>query len=295
MGKVEVAASIQATLGEGPIWDERENVLYWVDILEKRIYRYEPDRGNIDFRQLDQYVGAVVPHSGGGFLFAGYNGIYTFDFASGNSVHVASPSPVDPDLRFNDGKCDPKGRFWAGTISLTGRQEAAALYRLDPDGSLHTMLQGVSISNGLGYSPDGQTMYYIDTPTLTVAAFDMDMETGNIHNKRIVVRFAEGEGSPDGMTVDEEGMLWIAHWGGYQVSRWDPASGKKLSSVRLPVPHVTSCVFGGEERNELYITSARVGLNDKELAESPLSGSVFKVKTDVKGARTYAFGRADTK
>lgn len=290
MYQPEWIANIGATLGEGPAWDEKGNTLYWTDILEKRIYRYHPATAKIESFQLDQYVGAVVPRQSGGLVVAAHRGFYYFDPPSGTLHLAAAPEDQDPDLRFNDGKCDPAGRFWAGTMSMTDRKCAGALYRLDRDGSLHRMLEGVSISNGLGWSPDGTTLYYIDTPTRVIAAFDYDAETGRIGKKRIAAEIPEEEGLPDGMTVDEEGKLWVAHWGGFQVARWDPASGKKLSSIRLPVPLVTSCVFGGDKRNELFITTARIGLSEEELKKYPLSGAVFRVTMDVTGVKTYAFG-----
>jgi sugar lactone lactonase YvrE len=290
MNQPEAIVNIGAALGEGPSWDEKENVLYWTDILGKRIYRYRPADGEMSSFQLEQYVGAVVPRQSGGLALAAQRGFYSFEPTSGTMRLMAIPAEQDPDLRFNDGKCDPAGRFWAGTTSLTDRRGAAALYRMDPDGSLHRMLEGVSISNGLGWSPDGSTMYYIDTPTRTVAAFDYDMDTGAIRNKRTALEIPEAEGDPDGMTVDEEGKLWIAHWGGFQVARWDPVTGQKISGIRLPVPLVTSCVFGGKERNELFITTARISLSEEQLEKYPLSGAVFKVVTEVTGAKTYAFG-----
>lgn len=289
MSEFEVISEVRAELGEGPAWDDRNHVLYWVDILGHKIYTYDPASGETKSYDQEHYVGAVVPTQSGRLAVAGYTSMYMFDPATSAVSPLASPPVQDDDLRFNDGKCDPAGRFWAGTTSLSGRQGESALYRLDADGSFHTMLTGVSISNGLGWSPDGKTMYYIDTPTATVVAFDFDMETGSISNKRVVIEVPESEGFPDGMTVDEEGKLWIAHWGGSQVACWDPASGRKLTSIALPAPHTTSCVFGGAERNVLYVTSARTGLSEEQLKQYPLSGAVFKIQMQTRGAVTYRY------
>ena len=289
MSEFEVINDVRAELGEGPAWDDRKNVLYYVDILGHAIYEYDPASGKTSEYSQESYVGAVVPTQSGRLAVAGYQNLYTFDPAANAVEPLATPPVQDSDLRFNDGKCDPAGRFWAGTISLSGRKGAASLYRLDTDGSLHTMLTDVSISNGLGWSPDGKTMYYIDTPTHTVVAFDYDMETGRISNQRVVIEVPESEGGPDGMTVDEDGMLWIAHWGGSQVACWDPNTGRKRASIALPAPHTTSCVFGGPDRNELYVTSARTGLSDEQLKQNPLSGAVFKIQMQTRGAATYRY------
>lgn len=290
MKQPELMLDIRATLGEGPTWNEREQALYFTDILERRMYRYDPATGALSRYHAEQFVGAVVSRRGGGLALAAQRGIYAYDPDSEAMTLLAAPADLDPDLRFNDGKCDPRGRFWAGTTSLSGRQGASALYRLDPDGSLHRILEGVSISNGLGWSPDGRIMYYIDTPTRTVSAFDYDMETGSAVNRRTVIEVPESEGWPDGMTVDEEGKLWIAHWGGFQITRWDPDSGRKLAAWRLPAPNVTSCVFGGPGRDVLYITTAREGLSPEQLRQYPHSGSVFRLEAGVKGAVSHEFG-----
>jgi sugar lactone lactonase YvrE len=289
MNQTEVLIDIRAVLGEGPSWDEKESVLYFTDILEKRVYKFSPADGSLNRYAFPQYVGAVVPRQSGGLAVAAQDGIYAYDPDSGSLKPIGLPENPDPDLRFNDGKCDPMGRFWAGTTSLSDRAGASFLYRLNAEGRLDVMLEGVSISNGLCWNRDGTVMYYIDTPTRTVSAFDFEMETGSIRNRRTAIEIPESEGAPDGMTIDEEGKLWIAHWGGFQVARWDPATGRKLASVRLPVPLVTSCVFGGSERNELFITTARIGLSEDELRAHPLSGAVFRVAAGVKGAETHRY------
>jgi sugar lactone lactonase YvrE len=288
MTQVEVIANIGMALGEGPSWDESNQVLNWVDIMGQRIYSYDPMLGKTTYHQLDQMVGAVVPREAGGLTFAGHKGLYHYDPVTGQEQLIAAPE-AEGEFRFNDGKCDPAGRFWAGTMSLANETGTSSLYRLDLDGTLHRMVTGVTISNGLGWNPGGTIMYYIDTPTLTVCAFDYDLERGDISNRRVIIDIERSDGWPDGMTVDEEGMLWIAHWGGAQVTRWDPHTGNKLSSIPMPAPNITSCVFGGPDRTDLYVTSASVGLSEQEKRQYPLAGSLFRVRTGTRGAATFSY------
>jgi sugar lactone lactonase YvrE len=270
-------------LAEGPLWDHDAQTLYWVDILGKRIHRYRTETGSSDSLKLDQYIGAVVQHASGGLIAAMQHGFHRIDFESGRVEKLADPESDRPDNRFNDGKCDPAGRFWAGTMSLKGQRGAGALYRLDRDGSVHKMADGVSISNGLAWSADRRTMYYIDTPTQSVYAFDYDLDTGEIANRRTVIRIPEADGSPDGMSIDAEGKLWIALWGGWQVGCWDPDTGEKLMSIRVPTAHVTSCAFGGPDFMQLFITTAREGLSAEELERQPEAGCVFTAQVGVAG------------
>lgn len=285
----EVVGEGRALLGEGPVWDEKRRRLYWVDILSRKIHLYDPGRNAFSSHALPQYVGAVALREQGGLLLAMQEGFYLYDPDGDRLEQLHDPEPGVSDNRFNDGKCDPAGRFWAGTMSMSGREQAGALYRLDPDGRVSRMLEKVGISNGLAWSGDGSTMYFIDTPTRCVRAFDYDADDGSIRNGRVVLRFAEGEGAPDGMTIDEEGMLWIAFWGGHRVGRWDPRTGRRQQTLALPVPLVTSCTFGGERMNELYVTTARAGLSDEELARYPLSGALFRFTLEVRGVPAARF------
>ena len=272
-----------SALAEGPLWDHEAQTLYWIDIVGKRIHRYRTENGSSDSLELDQYIGAAVQHASGGLIAAMQHGFHRIDFESGRVEQLADPESDRPDNRFNDGKCDPAGRFWAGTMSLKGESGTGALYRLDRDGSVHKMADGISISNGLAWSADRRTMYYIDTPTQRVDAFDYDPDTGEIANRRTVIRIPEEDGSPDGMSIDAEGKLWIALWGGWQVGRWDPDTGEKLMSIRVPTAHVTSCAFGGPDFKQLYITTAREGLSAEELERQPGAGCLFTARVDVAG------------
>ncbi|WP_121663177.1 SMP-30/gluconolactonase/LRE family protein [Metabacillus litoralis] len=275
----------KATLGEGPHWNGEEQALYWVDIIGKRLHRYDPLTKENKTFTFNQYVGAAVPAQLGKMLLAMHDGIYRLDLETEDLILVANPETNQPHIRFNDGKCDSSGRFYIGTMALNIEKGKGALYRLDPSGHIHKILSSVTISNGLAWSPDEKFMYYIDTPTGEVTVFSYDKQTGSISSKKTSVVIPNEMGSPDGMTIDSDGMIWVAHWDGSRVTQWNPYTGKQLDEVVVPVKHVTSCTFGGEHLDELYITTARQGLSEEELEKYPLSGGLFKVKTKAKGMK----------
>jgi sugar lactone lactonase YvrE len=273
---------VQAKLGEGALWHPREQKLYWVDILGCRLHVYDPAIETDTEFPTGDFVGTVVPIDGGDVLVALQTGIHKMDTRSGAMTFLINPL-AGPPFRFNDGKCDPSGRFWVGTLSMDGATGTSVLYRYDHDGSIHEMLREVSISNGIVWTSDRKTMYYNDTPTLSVQAFDYDDATGSISNRRVAFRIPEGQGYPDGMSIDAEGKLWIAMWGAGSVNRYDPETGALLQQVKVAAPNTTSCAFGGKDLKTLYITSARVELSDEELAQYPLSGDLFVAEVDVAG------------
>ena len=262
-------------LGEGPVWDAQEKALCWVDITGGIIHEYEVGPGNHRTLEMNDMIGAVALYPNGDFLGALQGGLARIARKGGAHTPVCHPEAVHPENRYNDGKCDPQGRFWVGSMALDERPGAGSLYLLQADGTAERKVEGVGISNGLAWSLDGGTLYYIDSPTRQVQAFDFDPGTGGLSNRRVAFSIPEEEGVPDGMTIDREGMLWIAHWGGWQVARWDPHSGKKLVGWPLPAGQITSCTFGGEGLGDLFVTSARIGLSDKELEAQPLAGGVF--------------------
>ena len=275
-----------ATLAEGPCWHTGRNRLLWVDIEGKRLHLYDPAANRNDTVQFDRQVGAAVPTADGNILLAMRNGMFLYDESSGELRLVADPEAHIPTNRFNDGKCDPAGRFWAGTISMTGEAEAGSLYRLDRKGQVAKMMSGLSISNGLGWSPDYATMYLVDSKIRQVFAFDFDVESGNIANRRTIVEFAPEDGLPDGMAVDENGMLWIAHWDGAKVSCFDPKRSRIVDVIRFPVRKVSSCAFGGARLDELYVTTAKSGPGEPE---DRYGGSLFRVKLGVRGMPTFEY------
>nr|WP_246594242.1 SMP-30/gluconolactonase/LRE family protein [Evansella tamaricis] len=275
-------------LGEGPCWDEKEGVLYWVDIVKKEIHIFSPEKRSSESIQVREYVGAVVPKESGGFLVALQSGIYSMDTGQQLTL-IAKPEETKVNNRFNDGKCDPKGRFWVGTMDMDGTNPSGALYCVDNNYEVNKKIEGVTISNGLAWDVKREVMYFIDTPTRNVYKYTFNLETGDIDNKEIAMHVSQELGFPDGMTIDEEGMLWIALWGGGKVIRCDPNSGSILREISLPVTNVTSCTFGGSRLEELYITTARVGLSAEELENEPYAGGLFRITPGVKGVPSYKF------
>jgi sugar lactone lactonase YvrE len=286
---LELMVESEAELGEGPSWDDRSNLLYWVDIQGGDVHVYQPDNGADTVIHVGGYVSSVVPNKSGSVVITLQHGFYSLDF---KTKTIACLSEVEKDIasnRFNDGKCDARGRFWAGTMNMKESEPTGFLYVLANDYSVRKVLSGITISNGLGWSPDNKIMYYIDTPTRKVTAFDFDLGTGKINNQRTAVDFTSQEGSPDGMAVDREGMIWVAHWAGSKVSRWNPSNGKLLNQIILPARNVSSCCFGGKNLDELYITTARTGMDQKALSQWPYSGDLFRAKVDVGGLPTCSF------
>jgi sugar lactone lactonase YvrE len=289
VGELELVLDVKATLGEGPCWDSVRQLLYWVDILEKKVYIFNPVTNENRGIQLEQYVGAIVLRNTNEAVLAMGNGFYFLNFLTKKVSLIDEPESHLANNRFNDGKCDAYGRFWAGTMNKLYDKEQGALYCLHTNMKVQKKLDKVGLSNGIAWSPDNQFMYYIDSITKNVCCFNYNIDTGEIKKPIDIISFPEGEGVPDGMTIDEEGMLWIAHWGGSKVTRWNPKTGKQINSLEVPALNVTSCIFGGKDLNELYITTARMGLNKEQLNYYPFSGGLFRIKTDVKGSPSYAF------
>jgi len=264
-------------LGECPVWDAKQQLIYWVDILNGAIHSYSPKQKTHKTIPVHQMIGSLAICTNGNFIVSLQNGFAFVERVSGEIKIITDPENHLPANRFNDGKCDPAGRFWAGTMALSEEASAGSVYMLDLDLGATKKIDGVSVSNGMAWSIDHQIFYYIDSPSFKVAAYDYDKETGQISNKRTVIKIAAEDGSPDGMTIDNEGMLWIAHWGGWQVARWNPFTGEKLYSIKMPVEKVSSCTFGGENLDDLYITSAKVLLTEEALEKQPLAGALFVI------------------
>ncbi|MFK7851691.1 MAG: SMP-30/gluconolactonase/LRE family protein [Akkermansiaceae bacterium] len=282
MISIEVAGSNKSQWGEGPIW--WGEALYYVDIEGKRVCKYYPETGEEKCWDVGRRVGTVVPRKQGGFVIAGDDGFLFLDEKSGVLSPIDDPEPDKPDNRFNDGKCSPDGRFFAGTISLVKKEGDAKLYRLDSDLSLHEAYSPVTNSNGIAWSEDAQTVYYIDTPRKVVLAFDyLD---GELLNPREVVDTSHHEASPDGMAIDSAGNLWIAFCHGACVICFDPRTGEELRKVDLPCLETTACAFGGPGLTDLYVTT---GVHKTEVEE--YAGRLFRIRgLGVKGLRAHAFG-----
>lgn len=274
---------MRTLVGEGSLWDSEKKVLYWIDILSSEVYIYDPASGKNRVINTCQAVGTVVPRASGGLMVALHNGFAHIDLDTEKLTPIGEdPERGIPANRFNDGKCDPAGRFWAGTMEFSGEKNAGALYCLDIDHTVSKKLEPASISNGIVWTADQKTMYYIDSPLNTVRAYDYDVSSGAIDNERVVCS-NEGKGIFDGMAIDAEGTLWIAVYGGWAVKRYDPRSGELLAEYAMPFANVTSCAFGGENLDELYITSACQQMDEATLAAQPLAGSLVKMDPGVRG------------
>jgi sugar lactone lactonase YvrE len=287
--EAEVLLDANATLGEGALWHAQSQVLYWVDIMGNRVHVYDPATRKDRVIDVGQPVGTIVPRKSGGVMLALQHGFASLDLKSEKLEIVSDPESHLPGNRFNDGKCDPAGRFWAGTMSRSDTPAAGSLYRLDADLQVYKMEGNITCSNGIAWSLDRRTMYYIDTMTMTVVAYDYNDASGAIANKRVVITCTSEHGLPDGMSIDAEGMLWIAHWDGSSVRRWDPKTGKLLRSIAIPAARATSCAFGGKNLDQLYITSARIGLDADALARQPHAGALFLANPGVRGVEAFEF------
>lgn len=281
MLEITPVGTVRSRWGEGPIW--WEGALYYVDIEGHRVHRFDPVSGDERSWDVGERVGTVVPRASGGLVIAGDSGISFLDMESGELTPVGDPEPDKQDNRFNDGKCAPDGRFFAGTISLVKKTGDARLYRMDRDLTIHEAFGPVTNSNGIAWSGDGRVVYYIDTPRREVFAFDYD--DGHLRNLRTVISTGEIDASPDGMTIDEAGNLWVAFCHGGCVVCYDPATGQALRKVDFPCLETTACAFGGEGLEDLYVTT---GVHGK--IEEEHGGRLFVVKgLGVKGVRANVF------
>jgi len=287
--QLDCVLEAQSTLAEGPVWDPRAAVLWWVNIPLGELHRFDPQTGEDVLFRLGEPLGAAVPRRHGGLVLALGGGFAFFDPARAAAEPIAHPEADRPGNRFNDGKCDPAGRFWAGTMPAGDPGPTGSLYCLDPDLHVERRETGVACSNGLAWTRDARTMFYIDTPTRVVSAYDYDLATGAISNRRPVVEIPECQGWPDGMTIDDNDNLWIALWGGSAVVCQDPRTGKLLERIDVPVTHVTSCAFGGPDWRDLYITTARARWDRYEPDPQPLAGNLFRVRLPLPGRPTDLF------
>lgn len=279
----------RAMLGEGACWFAGEQKLYWVDILRCEVHRFDPAAGTDEVRKTPCQVSLVQPTTRGDLVLATRDGIARMNFATGRFTILCDPEANIPGNRFNDGKPDPRGRLFAGTIACDGSDKKAALWRIEPDLSFTKLVDHVGNSNGLGWSPDEKTFYWTDTKTGCVFAFDYDVATGDIANRRVVVEVDKALGRPDGLTVDAEGFLWTALWAGHGVARWNPANGQMVAKVECPSVNVTCPAFGGADLDILYFSTAQKGRDDAEPSPEPEAGNLFAAKVGVRGLPGFSF------
>ncbi|WP_319518503.1 SMP-30/gluconolactonase/LRE family protein [uncultured Martelella sp.] len=277
-----------AQLGEAPVWHPTEHVLYWVDILGPNVFRFDPVSRRNESRDIGKLVSSVLPAEDGKLLLTTQDGIEWFDFASGKLEPFVHPEAGVAENRLNDAKTGPDGAIWVGSMRIDASRPSGALYRVLADGRFETKETGITVSNGLGWSPDGRTLYFIDTVPGHIYAYDFEIGTGTASNRRIFVTVEDSEGRPDGLTVDAEGGVWVAIWDGWCVKRYRP-DGRFDRAVELPVPRPTSLTFGGKDLDTLFITSARTRLPAATLTEAPLSGGLFACRTKEKGAPSPLF------
>lgn len=288
--KAELTIDAKAKLGEGSIWDPRTGILWWIDIEGKKIHRYDSRTEENQTFSVPSRIGTLVPRSGSGLVVALEDGFHFFNETDGSLEPIVDPESHIPTNRFNDGKCDPAGRFWAGTMAMEGdRQGKGSVYCLYPDQTFQKKISEVSVSNGICWSLDAAIMYYIDSPTRRVDAYTFDDKTGEISEQRTVIEIPEGTGMPDGMTMDENGNLWVAQWGGYRVACYNPNTGKQEDQIDIPTGSVTSCAFGGEELETLYITTASAGFDDAKWEAEPYGGGLFEARPGVKGVAAFCY------
>ncbi|MEU3275624.1 SMP-30/gluconolactonase/LRE family protein [Streptomyces antibioticus] len=277
----EVAVRAEATLGEGPTWDAAAGRLLWIDILGSRVHGYDPSTGRRTVRVTDQHVGAVKPRAGGGLVLNLRDGVGLLD--PDDTFRWLHREPV-PGRRANDAAVAPDGMLWAGTMRYDEAPGGGTLTRYGADGPVGTVLDDVAVSNGTGWSPDGTRMYYIDSPTRRIDMFDVDPADGRVSHRRPFAEIEEGAGFPDGLTVDADGCVWVALWDGAAIRRYTP-SGTLADVLPLPTPRITACAFGGPTLTDLYVTTARVGIDSPH----PLAGSLLVIPNAGRGLPQPAF------
>jgi sugar lactone lactonase YvrE len=275
----------QCYLGEGPFWHAQRKSCFWVDIEGKKLFEYNWIDKTVLSRVFDYRVTLIVQDKNDHLILGLEGGIARYNLHYETFTWLVDVEKHLHKHRCNDGKVDSKGRLWVGTLHMDFNEGAGSLYSLEEDLSLKKRQGGFTIANGMAWSPDNTRMYFIDSPTNKVQSFIFDEATGHIVFEKDVIHIPKEMGSPDGMAIDEEGMLWIAHWGGFGVYRWNPLNGKLLSVLKVPVPNVSSCAFAGEELDHIIITTARQDMTEEELIKYPESGGLFSAKLPVKGIR----------
>lgn len=286
----EVRVGLNALVGEGPIWDSDKRVLWWIDVLGSELYAFDPANGSNRTWNTGRHVGTVVPWTETHVLLALRDGIGSLELETGQVTIHNDPEFNLLGNRFNDGKCDPAGRLWAGTMAYDNPTDQGSLYRVDTDFNVTKILGGIGISNGIVWSADQATMYYIDSMSYKVRTWNFDRDSGDISGEQTLMEVEPDFGLPDGMTIDEEGHLWVAFYGGGKVCRVHAESGAVLDTIELPARNITACAFGDDDLGTLYITSAAQQMSNDELTAAPMSGNLFSCRPGIKGVPSVRFG-----
>lgn len=289
MQDVEHYLSVQNELGETPIWVPEEKALYWVDFIQNTVFRIDVNTKMHESFKPDMPVRGLCRRSSNDWLIITNAGLAIWDRLSNTCEFIIDPYEDQPDLELNDGAIDRQGRLLVGSFN-SARPDASdgSLYRLDTDRSLHKLDKNIALSNGIALSPNGKTLYVSEMSAYRINAYDYDIESGTAVNRRVFVAIPEDEGKPDGLTVDSQGYVWAAHWGGWRVKRYDPA-GKMEREIHFPTENVTCIGFGGENLDELYVTTAWYDLSDQQRKAQPLAGDLFRIQTDIKGIAEPVF------
>ncbi len=277
-------------LGEGAFWHEARQSFLWVDIDGKRLYEYVLQSKKVNHWQFQHRPSMIALDVQGRCVIVFQGGVARFDFTSEKPEWVVALEKDIPDNRTNDGAIDREGRLWIGTMNVRFKEGAGSLYCIEHNFNVTKKIKDLTIPNGLAWSLDNRTMYHIDSPTRKVRAYSFDSKTGEVVFERVAINIPPEMGSPDGMCMDEEGMLWIAHWNGFGVYHWNPDNGKLLDKIDVPVPQVSNCAFGGKNFDQLFITTARENFTPELLAKYPDSGSVYIAQPGVRGKRKNSFG-----
>jgi sugar lactone lactonase YvrE len=280
---ISVLCKCECILGESPLWHAERKCCFWVDIENGILYEYSWLLQTTRFWKFNYKLTLVLQGKGNQLILALNARIARFDLESEQMEWLLDVEMPPSENRCNDGACDSSGRLWLGTMHLEHKNGAGALYCIDTNLNVHKKLDHTTISNGLVWSLDNKRLYYIDSPTQVVQSFIFEEESGGIIFEKNIVKIPIEMGTPDGMTIDEEGMVWIAHWGGFGLYRWNPHNGQIIDRIELPVPQITSCAFAGENLDYLIITTARENLKEEGLKKYPESGNIFLIKADVKG------------
>ncbi len=283
MSEPEHLLPAQNEAGETPIWIPEEKALYWADIINARVFRYDGATGEVKTFEVDFPITAMGRRASGGWIAAAKTGLYFWNPETNGSEFIADPEATTPNVRFNDGVVDRQGRFLIGTMNEKDFEAPdGSLFRLDADLSVHKLDTGYAVANGIDFSPDGETIYVTDMFRSRILVYNYDTAAGTVANRQTFVEVPKDAGWPDGLVVDANGFIWSAHWGGWRITRYDP-SGRIEREIKLPVANPTCFAFGGDDLDELYVTTAWFLLSDEERKEQPLAGDLFRIKTDVSG------------
>lgn len=289
MQKASLIYDAKATLGEGPFWDCESEQLFWVDIEAGVLHSHDAKTKKNSEWSLGEMIGAVVPSEKETLILALETGIASFNYKTKELRPLGILENSDQNLRFNDGKCGPGGNLWIGTMHKNLKPGYGNLFKVDHELQESLQISNTSISNGMAWSPDKTKFYYIDTAVYEVWEYDYDVVMAEISNRKTIFKIPESYGGADGMTIDREGMLWIAHWGGGCIRRWNPETAEVLEKIEVDAPHVTSCCFGGKDLKTLYITTARSGMSENGLKSYPHSGGLFCYISDIGGFKVNSF------